>query len=362
MKSSKMGKVGTPKKAKSAGGQRRVVDLTPRSVAAAKPKPEDKMKIESRKKALEKAHKVQRVKATARRVEASMGNVVDRSFDLLKERFYKRVGEWETDNIPLFKHMAELVDNGLLQQEFEAAQQTTRHRSALEKAGPPAFTSGAKTWKGLKVQAAKQILGTLLDRKADVAEVFDTMKENHLKGEVATKSVRFLLGVTEDTEIPWGHELSECTNVLEWICKEVFYKRGDNKLHDVLDLRQLEDASDWWQSKGGGDSGEAYTVCLSTRPKVNIDLSDYPIDRYDDWEILDADKFNAATLYSQKGRFNQPLWMKVPPVSTPIWNTPFHFEEGDKPLGFPTKGNFTGESADAELQTPTKAALRRFRR
>ena len=137
---------------------------------------------------------------------------------------------------------------------------------------------------------------------------------------------------------------------------------SDSKRTPRSGVSQRTDASDWWQSKGGGDSGEAFTVCLNTRPKVNIDLSDYPIEKYDDWEILDADKFNAATLYSQEGRFDQPLWMKVPDGTTPIWNTPFHFEEDDRPLGFPTKGNFTGESADAELQTPTKAALRRFRR
>lgn len=335
-----------PKSGRAAGGRRQVVKLTPKAKAAAPVKPADARKEARQAAALAKAQKAIRQKTLAKTVERNAGNMVERAGDLRKARLFATLERWEQDEPELFKHVADIVENGMIEQDWRASREQRANRQIMVRAGVPAFCSGAKTWAGLKVEAAKVILGTLLNKKPEVVALFNTANANHLKGELAPKAVRYLLGVTPDTDVPWGHELAECTNVLAWLAKRRCEQIGMDITGIVLE--NLDRESDWYLEVAPTPE-QRYTVFLNVRPPLALDLSDFPIEKYDDWEVLNPDSYEGATLHSVKGRIAQPLWMKVPDENVPVFNTPFHFEGDDEPLGFPAEGNFT------DLPTPKPA-------
>ena len=152
--------------AKTCGGGRQTLELTPKKSAAASAtsgvKPHDQRKLAARQAGLKKAKQAQQQAATARNVEKNAGSLALRSRDLTKKNLDAKLAHWYENDPGMYEYVAKVVANGLLEQDYKASLEDASDNRLIAKAGKPCFTDGAKTWRGLKVEPAKQILSALL--------------------------------------------------------------------------------------------------------------------------------------------------------------------------------------------------------
>ena len=168
----------------------------------------------------------------------------------------------------------------------------------------------------------------------------------------------FLLGVTETTDIPWGHELGECLNVLVPLCKTRLADIG-NKLEGI-NKKQLADRSEWFSLERESEDAVPH-ILLNTIPRIQIDMTGIDMNKATVWALRNAISFVTATIVSKTARIQQPLWMRVDDTSVPVYDQAFHYEPGNQYGGFSVTGNFADSSAaTASPSSGSKFKLRRF--
>ena len=186
------------------------------------------------------------------------------------------------------------------------------------------FSENATKWKSLKVDGAKQMLARML---TEVPELLSWFKgEDRLEGLVAVKAVKFLCGVQDGTLVPHGHEMGAHVEPISQLARERMTAIG-NKITDMAALTKisLDVSTDWFRLV---KDTSPWSIVLNNVTPHTLDLKCVSLDAHDDWEIVKAESYTEAYLWTAKVRFGtSALWTMLPEHAVPVFDEAFHYPE-----------------------------------
>ena len=172
--------------------------------------------------------------------------------------------DWLEKRPHIITFVACIMRNGDLETEFnKAASDAKEAQSTPQNLGLRVFPIGSTKWKSLKPSAAPQLLVATLN---DASIPMWFKGEDRLSYSIATKAIKFLLGVDDQTEVLVGHPHAHFLGPLSWLCAEHVKSIGVKISNPTQET--LEAKCDWYELSPDGTKLYANTVDRASRVNV----------------------------------------------------------------------------------------------
>ena len=179
--------------------------------------------------------------------------------------------------------------------------------------------------------------------------------EDKLQQNVALKAIKYLIGVDDNCAMPAGHNLASFSIPLTWLLQKRIHELARRIDPNTLTKDNLDLETDYFKLVTLKDGSDDVIKVRSTVSGKDVKFNGIDMGLADDWVILDAFSYEAATLISVEAGIEQKIDRAYErQFSQPVYNTAFHFEADDEVPGCPR--DCKSATASPMPQTPSSTS------